>query len=236
MRTVGALVALALKEMKAALAAGMTTGELDAVGARFLRAHGARSAPQFTYGFPGFTLVSVNEEIVHGVPGKRIIQPGDVVKIDVTAELGGYIADSASTVALPPYRPRARELVRCAHAAFDAALGVARAGTRVAEIGRAVEGEARRHGFHVIRTLFGHGVGRAIHEEPSVPNHYSPHTRGTLTEGLVVAIEPMVTVERANVVEERDGWTMRTHNRSLAAHYEHTVMISGERPVILTAA
>jgi methionyl aminopeptidase len=236
MTRVGRLVGEAIREMVAAVRVGMTTAELDAVGADFLRRQGARSAPQLTYRFPGFNLISVNEEIVHGVPGPRRLAPGDVVKIDVTAELGGYIADSATTVLLPPVSPVGRKLRKCARAAFGKALAAARAGNRVNDIGRAVEGEVRRHGFSVLRNLCGHGVGRTIHEAPEVPNFYDPRSRTVLTEGLVLAVEPMISTEPSQLVTEPDGWTVRTGNRCLTAHYEHTIVIRQGEPLVLTAA
>ena len=235
MTRVGQLVGEAIQVMKAAVRPGMTTAELDEVGADFLRGHGARSAPQITYNFPGFNLISVNEQIVHGVPGPRRLEPGDVVKIDVTAELGGYIADSATTVLLPPISPVARKLRKCARAAFERALAVARVGQQVSDIGRAVEGEVRRHGFSILRNLCGHGVGRTIHEAPEVPNFYDPRSRTPLTDGLVIAVEPMISAEPAQLVTEPDGWTIRTYNRSLTAHYEHTIVIRRGEPLILTA-
>jgi methionyl aminopeptidase len=234
MTRVGRLVGEAVREMKTAVRPGMTTAELDQVGADYLRRHGARSAPQMTYNFPGFNLISVNEQIVHGVPGPRRLEPGDVVKIDVTAELGGYIADSATTVLLPPVSPVGRKLRKCAKAAFERALAVARAGRQVNDIGRAVEGEVRRHGFSVLRNLCGHGVGKTIHEPPEVPNFYDPRSRTPLTDGLVLAVEPMISAEPAQLVTEPDGWTIRTHNRSLTAHYEHTIVIRRGEPLILT--
>lgn len=236
MTRVGRLVGEAIREMKAAVRPGMTTAELDAVGAGWLRRQGARSAPQLTYNFPGFNLISVNEQVVHGVPGPRRLEPGDVVKIDVTAELGGYIADAAVTVVLPPVSPTARKLKRCVRAAFEQGLSVARPGNRVSEIGRVVDKEVRRYGFTVLRNLCGHGVGRTIHEAPSVPNFYDPGMRDVLEEGMVIALEPMISAEPARTVQEPDGWTIRTHNRSLAAHYEHTVVISRGQPLVLTAA
>ncbi len=236
MTLVGKLVGEAIQEMTAAARPGMTTAELDAVGAGFLRRHGARSAPQMTYNFPGFNLISVNEQIVHGVPGPRRLEPGDVVKIDVTAELGGYIADSATTVLLPPISLVGRKLRKCARAAFQRALAVARVGQQVNDIGRAVEGEVRRHGFSVLRNLCGHGVGKTIHEAPEVPNFYDPRSRTPLTDGLVLAVEPMISAEPAQLVTEPDGWTIRTDNRSLTAHYEHTIVIRRGEPLILTAA
>jgi methionyl aminopeptidase len=236
MRSVGRLVALAIREMRSALAPGMTTGQLDDVGAKFLRRHGARSAPQLTYNFPGFNCISVNDEIVHGVPGSRVLRGGDVVKIDVTAELDGFIADSAVTVVIPPVSTAANNLAQCARAAFQRAVRVAGAGVPVAELGRTVEKEVERWGHSVIREMCGHGVGRGLHEEPSVPNFYSRLTRDRLEDGLVIALEPIIAQSRTGVVEDDDGWTIRTANGSLAAHYEHTIVISGDRAEILTAA
>ncbi|HEY0512290.1 MAG TPA: type I methionyl aminopeptidase [Thermoanaerobaculia bacterium] len=236
MTRVGKLVGAAIQVMREAARPGMTTAELDAVGADFLRRRGARSAPQLTYNFPGFNLISVNEEVIHGVPGPRRLAPGDVVKIDVTAELGGYIADAAMTLLLPPVSPVGRKLRRCARAAFQKALGVARVGRQVNDIGRAIEGEVRRHGFSVLRSLCGHGVGRTIHELPEVPNFYDPRSRTPLTEGLVLAVEPMISAEPSQLVTEPDGWTIRTRNRSLAVHYEHTIVVTRGEPLVLTAA
>jgi methionyl aminopeptidase len=236
MARVGRLVGEAIREMQGAVRAGMTTAELDSVGADFLRRQGARSAPQFTYGFPGFNLISVNEEIVHGVPGPRRLAPGDVVKIDVTAELGGYIADAATTVLLPPVSPVGRKLRKCARSAFAKALAEARIGNRINDLGRSVEEEVRRHGFSVLRGLCGHGVGKAIHEAPEVPNFFDPRSRTPLTEGLVLAVEPMIAATPSQLVTEPDGWTIRTRNRSLTAHYEHTIVITRGEPLVLTAA
>jgi methionyl aminopeptidase len=235
LQRVGALVARALREMERHARPGLTTGQLDAIGAAFLRRHGARSAPQLSYGFPGFTCISVNEQIVHGVPGARVLAPGDVVKIDVTAELDGFVADAAITVTLPPVSAEARRLRKCAQRAFARAMGVARAGTAIREIGRAVEDEVERFDFSVVREMCGHGVGRTIHEQPSVPNFYSMLTRGTLTNGMVIAVEPIISARAARVVEEADGWTLRTHNGSLAAHYEHTIVIRDGEPLVMTA-
>ena len=235
LQRVGALVARALREMEQHARPGLTTAQLDAIGAAFLRRHGARSAPQLSYDFPGFTCISVNEQIVHGVPGPRVLAPGDVVKIDVTAELDGFVADAAITVTLPPVSAEARRLRKCAQRAFARAMAVARPGTPIREIGRAVEDEVERHDFSVVREMCGHGVGRTIHEEPSVPNFYSPLTRGTLKNGMVLAVEPIICARSAHVVEEADGWTLRTHNGSLAAHYEHTVVIREGEPLLVTA-
>ncbi len=214
---------------------GVTTGELDESAARLFAEQGARSAPAFTYGFPRTVLISVNDEIVHGIPGARRIVTGDIVKLDVTVEKGGYIADAARSVVVKPASALAHDLATCARAAFQSALTVARAGVRVNEIGRAVEREVRRRGFSVIKGLSGHGVGRTIHEEPSVPNYHDPFQTDVLTEGLVLTIEPMISAGSTQVVEDDDGWTLRTGDGSLSAHYEHTLVITRGAPVVLTA-
>jgi methionyl aminopeptidase len=236
MQRVGRLVAQTIAHMRAAVRPGVTTAELDAEGARFARAAGARSAPQLTYGFPGFTCISVNEEIVHGVPGPRRLAPGDVVKLDVTLELDGYMADSAVTVVVPPVSPEARLVQRAARLAFNQGLAAARAGRRLREVGRAVEAAARREGTVVFRDLAGHGIGRRLHEAPTVPNWDDPRAREVLHEGLVLALEPMLAASPARIVEEADGWTLRTHDRALAAHHEHTIVIRRGAPLVLTAA
>ncbi|MCZ7568042.1 MAG: type I methionyl aminopeptidase [Ardenticatenaceae bacterium] len=231
---IGKIVGLTLREMKMRLRPGLTTGELDEVGARILAKHGARPAPQRLYGFPGATCISVNDEAVHGIPGGRILRAGDLVKIDVTAELDGYIADAALTVALPPVSATKRKLRDCAKSALREAIAVARAGCPIYEIGKAVETEVRRHGFAVIPELSGHGVGRAIHEEPPVPNFADRRVSQRLTEGLVITIEPIIAAGSGRVVIGTDGWTVRTGDGSLAAHYEHTVVITRDRPIVLT--
>ena len=236
LREAGRIVRLTLDAVAGEARAGVTTAALDAVAARLLAAHGARSAPALVYGFPATILISVNDEVVHGVPGPRTLQAGDVVKLDVTVEKDGYMADAARTVILDGADERAFRLRACAEAAFEQAMAVARAGTRVSAIGRAIEEEVRRRGFTVIRALAGHGIGRRIHEEPSVPNYFNARQRDVLTEGMVVAIEPIISSGSWRVVEDRDGWTIRTSDGSLAAHHEHTVVITREAPVLLTAA
>jgi methionyl aminopeptidase len=237
MQRIGSTVAFILQEMCAAVRVGMSTAELDQVGAAAMKRHGARSAPQMTYGFPGFTCISVNEEIVHGIPGPRRLNGGDVVKIDVTAEQDGYVADAARTVILKPRSHMASRLHSSAKAALHVAMSVARAGARVSVIGRAVHEQAKRDGFAVIRELSGHGVGRAIHEDPQVPNYEDRFSRDMLTEGLVIAVEPMFASDPARAVQMADGWTIRTNNGSLAVHEENTIIIRRDAPpLVVTAA
>jgi methionyl aminopeptidase len=235
LRACGLIVAKALRAMTNAVRPGVTTGELSEIGSRVLAANGAQSSPPLLYNFPGDVCISVNDEVVHGIPRHRSVQPGDLVKLDLTAVKDGYHTDSAVTIQVPPAAEKSRELVRCAERAFRQALNAARPGNRTRDIGRAVEREVRRRGFHVIKELGGHGVGRTIHEEPRIPNYADPEARHLLTEGLVITIEPIIAAGTGNVSLDRDGWTIRTADGSLSAHYEHTLVITKHDPILLTA-
>jgi methionyl aminopeptidase len=236
LRAIGRIVRLALDRAAAAVRPGITTAELDEIGARALAEHGAESAPPKVYGFPGTLCISVNEEAIHGIPGPREIREGDLVKLDLVAEKDGYFADAAVTVLCGSASPLARALARCAESAFWQAARQATAGNRVFDIGRAVEKETRRCGFHVMRELCGHGVGRTIHEAPSIPNYHDSRFRQRLTEGLVITIEPIVSAGSGRGVQSDDGWTITTADRSWSAHYEHSVVITKGEPILLTAA
>ena len=235
MRTVGRITRQTLDALERHVRVGVSTADLDAVAEAVFDNHGARSAPALVYGFPGTVLISINDEVVHGVPGPRRLKRGDLVKLDVTVEKDGYVADAARSVVVGIGTDTARRLVACVRAAFRAAVTVARAGTRVNEIGRAVEQEVCRHGFTVVQGLSGHGVGRTIHEEPAVPNQYDPWQRNVLTEGLVLTIEPMISAGSAQAIQDANGWTIRTRDGSLSAHHEHTLVITREHPTVLTA-
>jgi len=234
MRAVGRAVGETLRELRAAARPGVTTGWLDGLAAAALRRRGARAVPAALLGFPGSCCISVNDEAVHGIPGPRRLRPGDLVKIDVTAELGGYVADAAVSVVLPPGSARARGLAGCARSAMVRALHSARAGRPLAGIGRAVELEVGRRGFHVLSELGGHGTGRTMWEEPSVPNVDGP-SRELLHDGLVLAVEPIISARHDRVVQAPDGWTLRTRGGSLAAHVEHTIVVRHGRPLVVTA-
>lgn len=211
----GKVVSLTLHEIKNRIQPGMTTADLDRMAAEIFGRYGARSAPKLVYSFPGTILISVNDEIVHGIPGDYMIKPRDLVKIDVTAELDGYIADAAITVAIPPVSPLNQKLCNCVESAFHKAISIARVGRRIFEIGKIVETEVRRHGFTVLHELSGHGVGRAIHEEPVVPNYYDHRANKRLTEGLVITIEPIISAGTGRVVVDSDGWTIKTADGSI---------------------
>jgi methionyl aminopeptidase len=235
LKACGRIVAKALRAMAAAVQSGVTTAELASIGSKVLAENGARSSPPMVYGFPGDACISVNDEVVHGIPGGRVLQPGDLVKLDLTAEKDGYHTDSALTVQVPPTSTAASDLTRCAEVAFRQSLSAARAGNSVREIGRAVEREVRRRGYHVIRELGGHGIGHTIHEEPSVPNYPDAFSRSQLTEGLVLTIEPIIAAGTSRITLDADKWTVRTSDGSLAAHYEHTLVITRGEPIVLTS-
>jgi methionyl aminopeptidase len=235
LREAGRITTGALDAMAAQLAEGVTTAELDEVASAVLDQTGARSAPAMVYGFPGTVLISVNDEIVHGIPGRRVLRRGDLVSLDVTIEKNGYVADAARSMIVGEGSMQARQLVEAAEAALRLALAVARAGVRVNEIGRAVHREVRRRGFSVVRGLCGHGVGRTIHEPPEVPNMYDRLQRDVLTDGLVLTIEPMISAGSSYPMQDGDGWTLRTRDGSLAAHCEHTLVITRGEPMILAA-
>jgi len=236
MEEAGRIVGKVLDELRPLVRPGVSTAGIDLECARRLERHGARSAPRLFYGFPGAVCISVNDEAVHGIPGARLICDGDLVKLDLTIEKNGYVADAAITVPVAPVPDRHRRLAACAESAFHCALPLLRSGTRIRDIGEAIESEARRHGFAVIPELTGHGVGRAIHEEPVIPNYPDERDRRVLTDGLVIAVEPILTTGTGEVVEDADGWTVRTADGAPAVHFEHTVLVTRQRPILLTVA
>jgi len=236
MRAAGAVVRLVLEAMRRAVRPGVTTVELDEIGASVMQGLGARSAPALVYQFPAANCISVNEEAVHGIPGRRVLQSGDLVKLDVTIEKNGFMADAAITVPVGEVTDERRRLAECAERAFKKAMLAARAGFRVSEIGRIIEREVRRSGFAVIRELGGHGIGRTIHEAPYVPNYADPHANQVLTEGLVITVEPIIAAGTGEAVVAEDGWTVLTADRRPSAHHEHTLVITKGEPMLLTAA
>jgi methionyl aminopeptidase len=235
LRRVGAIVSTVLRTMLDKMEPGMTTAELDDVGGRMLSSFGARSAPQVTYQFPGATCISINEEAAHGIPGARRIQPGDLVNVDVSAELDGYFADTGGTRAVPPSTPVTTRLCHATRMALDAALGQARAGNRINQIGKAIERVAKAHGFKTIKNLAGHGVGRSLHEAPEgIVSYYDPRDTRVLQAGTVIAIEPFLSTKSTIVKELSDGWTLAGARGNLSAQFEHTLIVTRGAPIVVT--
>lgn len=236
LKRIGRIVALALKEMRENVRPGITTAALNSIGEAVLDRHGARSAPQLVYNFPGATCISINNEAAHGIPGDRVINPGDLVNLDVSAELDGYFADAGLMVEVPPVDTQRHNLVHCSQRALQQAINAARAGQPFNAIGRAIEKEAQGCGFHTLHDLGGHGVGRGIHEEPhNIANYFVPNDRRILMEGVVLTIEPFVTTGAQHVFTAPDGWTLKTSDGSLSAQFEHTLVITRGKPVVITA-
>jgi methionyl aminopeptidase len=233
----GRAVADARDAMLAAMHAGMSTAALDAIGRETLTAHGARSAPQLAYDFPGTTCISVNNEAAHGIPSAaKLLADGDLVNIDVSAELDGYWADTGASAAVGPVSPTARRLLDATKLAQRDGMDAARAGRPRREIGRAIERRAKQHGFTIIENLCGHGVGRFIHEDPQIPSVEQRRDRMVLHEGLVLAIEPFLSTGARFAVDGDDGWTLYTSDGGLSAQFEHTVVVMQGRPQVLTLA
>jgi methionyl aminopeptidase len=235
MERAGKVTRAVLNAMKAAVRPGITTRELDDIGAAVMRSLGARSAPKLVYAFPGENCISVNEEIVHGVPGERRLMNGDLVKVDVTVEIGGFMADACETVGVGSIKQESKRLVDCASHAFRAGLSAVRPGARAFDIGKAIHRTVSAAGYSVLNNLTGHGIGRTIHERPTIPNDFDRRCSDILTEGLVFTIEPLIAIGGAKTVTLKDGWTVRTRDRSLSAHYEHTVIVTRDGARLLTA-
>jgi methionyl aminopeptidase len=233
LRAAGRVVAEAIREMARRVRPGVTTGELDEVAARVFARHGARSGPQLDYDFPGTTCLSVDDEAVHGIPGPRRLREGQLIKLDVTAELDGFYADACRTVPVGRVRPREQRLMAASQSALKRGLEAAKAGVNVGVVGAAVNQEVTRRGFSVIEELAGHGIGRNIHEEPDVPN--VDWDGPTLTDGLVITIEPIIAAGDGDVFMDRDGWTIKTYDGSPCAHFEHTLVITDAAPILVTA-
>ena len=231
----GRVVANVRDAMLSAIEPGMSTAELDQLGSELLERFGARSAPKVTYNFPGATCISINEEAAHGIPGRRIIQAGDLVNVDVSAELDGYFADTGGTVVVPPVSNLKARLCHATRLALKHALTEARAGAPINGIGKAVQRTAKLHGFKVIKNLAGHGVGRSLHEEPEgIVSYFDRLDTRRLQSGQVIAIEPFLSTISTYVSEADDGWTLVGHPANLSAQYEHTMIVTRGAPIIAT--
>jgi methionyl aminopeptidase len=235
MQRAGRVVALALAAMREVVVAGATPADIEAVGAEVLRREGAKAAPVVVYHAPCAAFISVNDAVVHGLPSRTPLRAGDLVKIDVTPLVDGFVADGAISVPVEPSTSRGRRLARAAERALAAALAEVRPGLPVHALGAVIDRHVRRDGFAVIRELTGHGVGRTIHEPPQVPN-YDPGGRSPLlTEGLVIAVEPLVAEHSGAVRLAADRWTIRTRDGGWTAHAEHTIVVTASGAQILTS-
>ena len=222
-----------LDVVEGAVQPGVTTEELDAIAEMEIRRRGAKPAFVGYRGYPKTLCTSINDEVVHGIPGKRSLKQGDVIGIDCGAIIDGYFGDAARTLPVGRISGELAELLTVTRRALEIGIASARPGARVSDIGAAIEIAAIAHGYGVVRDFVGHGVGTALHEEPQVPN-YGPGGRGPiLKSGMVIAIEPMFNLGRAEVSVDRDGWTVRTRDGSASAHFEYTVAIQPQGAVIL---
>lgn len=239
MREAGRITARILEELKKEIVPGVTTGELDRLAESWIRKEGAEPAFKGYRGksrrpFPASITVSINEEVVHGIPGKRKLRGGDIVSIDMGVFWQGFCGDSAFTMAIGEVDKRSKKLLEVTREALYKGIEKARAGNRLTDISSAVQAHVEKNGFSVVRDLVGHGIGRSMHEEPQIPNFGPPGFGPLLERGMVLAIEPMVNMGGYKVRFLADDWTVVTADRSISAHFEHTVAVSENGPVILT--
>jgi methionyl aminopeptidase len=234
MRAANGLVAEVLAELAAMVAPGVTTQDLDATAERLVHEGGAEPAFKGYRGYPATLCVSVNEQVVHGIPSKRALAEGDIVSLDMGVKLNGFFGDSAVTVPVGRISDGARRLLIVTEEALDRGITQVLIGNRVSDIGHAIQQHVESHGFSVVREFVGHGIGAALHEEPQIANYGDPGRGPRLAEGMVLAIEPMVNMGRPGVRVLGDGWTAVTRDSSLSAHFEHTVAVTRQGPLILT--
>ncbi|TMK53878.1 MAG: type I methionyl aminopeptidase [Actinobacteria bacterium] len=235
MRRAGRVVGETLQILQAAVKPGVTTQELDEIAEREIRARGAVPSFKGYRGFPATICTSINSEIVHGIPGQRALKAGDLIKLDCGAIVEGYHGDSAVTVPVGEVSQEALKLIETTDRSLQAGIAEAKAGNRIHDIGAAVQTTAEGAGFSVVREYVGHGIGRALHEDPPVPNYGKPGTGLKLEPGLVIAIEPMVNIGTFETRLLPDGWTVVTADGALSAHFEHTIAITENGPEVLTA-
>ena len=235
LKEIGRICANAVQIMGAALEPGITTAELDAIGRKVLEDAGARSAPELTYNFPGATCISVNEEIAHGIPGARVIQAGDLVNIDVSAEKNGLFADTGSSFAVPPIQPQIERLCRDGKRAMWVGLNEVKAGKPLAAIGNAIGSFARKNRYTLVTNLASHGVGRSLHEEPTeIATWPDKHEKRRMTDGMVFTIEPFLSLGAQWAEGGDDEWTLYSEPRAPTVQYEHTVVVTRNGPMVVT--
>lgn len=234
MRAAGRIVAYTISKLRRAAQSGVTTRDLDRVALECFRKHNATSTAFGYHGFPGQICVSVNDEVVHGIPGPRRLREGDLVKVDVAAKWNGYVADATETFGVGKVRPEHARLMEVTRESMMRGIAQAWPGRRMGDVSHAIQAHVEANGLEVIREFVGHGVGRSMHEPPQVP-HWGPPSRGPLLKvGMCIAIEPQVVLGDRTVHVLEDGWTAVTADGSWAAHYEHTVAVTPKGPVILT--
>ncbi|MFX3675108.1 MAG: type I methionyl aminopeptidase [Paenisporosarcina sp.] len=234
-KKIGRIVAEIRDAMRLATKPGMTTKEIDEIGGRMFEEKGAISGPKGEYDFPGFTCISVNEEVAHGIPGSRILKDGDLVNIDVSGSYNGYFADTGISFVIGEGDEKKEKLCEVAESSFNRAMLKVKAGARLNQIGKAVEREAKKNGFTVIMNLTGHGIGKSLHEAPQhILNYYDAWEPTILKEGMVLAVEPFISEKAEHIVESGDGWTFLTPDKSFVAQIEHTIIVTKDEPIILT--
>ncbi len=237
LRTVGRLVARTLAAMGKALEPGMTTRELDDLGRAMLEKEGARSAPELTYGFPGATCISVGPYCAHGIPDDTVIKAGDLINIDVSAELDGYYGDTGASFAVPPTPARIDRLCRDGRRAMWSGIRAVKPGAKLNAVGQSIEAFAKRNGYSLVRNLASHGVGRSLHDEPAeIPTWFEPRDKRRINEGLVFTIEPFLSLGADWVEERDDGWSLCPPGRQATVQYEHTLVATRRGPLVLTLA
>jgi methionine aminopeptidase, type I len=236
MQAAGKVVEDTLKLLESSVRAGVTTAELDRIADAFIRSQGAYPTFLNYNGYPKSVCISVNEEVVHGIPGKRRLRDGDIVSCDVGATLNGFVGDAARTFLIGSVDQATQDLVRVTRECFFEGLKFCRVGYRISDISKAIQKHAESHGYGVVRELVGHGVGRVLHEDPEVPNFYSPRARQRLEAGMTIAIEPMINLGTAKVWQLEDGWTVVTQDGKPSAHYENSVAITDGDPILLTCS
>lgn len=235
LKEIGRICANTIQIMAAALQPGITTAELDAIGRKVLEESGAWSAPELTYNFPGATCISVNEEVAHGIPGTRVIQAGDLVNIDVSAEKNGLFADTGSSFAVPPVKPQIERLCRDGKRAMWVGLNEVKSGKPLAAIGNAIGAFAKKNRYSLITNLASHGVGRSLHEEPTeIATWPDKHEKRRMTEGMVFTVEPFLSLGAQWAEGGDDEWTLYSEPRAPTVQYEHTVIVTRNGPMVIT--
>ena len=235
LKEIGKIVSLIREELYTKTVPGITTKELDEWAGKLFAEHGAVSAPKAMYDFPGYTCISVNDEVAHGIPGDRVIQEGDLVNIDVSASKNGYFADTGKSFVVGNGDPNLVKLCEVAKEAFEEGLKCLKPGGKKNRIGKFVFNTAKKNGFTVIKNLTGHGIGTSLHEKPDhILNYFDAWDNELLREGMVIAFEPFISTKAEEVYEKEDGWTFSTKEKSFVAQYEHTVIITKEKPIITT--